>query len=132
MNEVSQFIQDCRTFFVATTDGDQPRVRPFGALIEWDGKIYFCTGNQKDFYKQCMNNPKVEICACASDGRWLRVSGKAVFENNIEVKKAFFEANPGVAAIYQSVDSPIFEVFYLRDAKAMFYSFTAAPRTAAL
>jgi uncharacterized pyridoxamine 5'-phosphate oxidase family protein len=132
MNEAVQFIKDCGTFYVATEDGGQPRVRPFGAVLEHGGRAYFCTGNHKNFYKQCVKNPRAEICACAQDGNWLRVEGSVVFENDAQVKKEFFEAYPGVAGIYQSTDNPVFEVFYLKDARATFYSFAAAPRTIAM
>jgi uncharacterized pyridoxamine 5'-phosphate oxidase family protein len=132
VNDVVQFLAQCGTFFVATADGDQPRVRPFGAVLEHGERIYFCTGNQKEFYKQCVKNPKTEICACNENGQWLRITGSIVFEKNTDVKRKFFDAMPGLGHIYQSADSPVFEVFCLQGARATFYSFAAPPRTVVL
>lgn len=132
MHDVVQFLTECGTFFVATTEGDQPRVRPFGAVLEHGGRIYFCTGNHKEFYKQSVRNPKTEICACKESGQWLRITGSIVFEMNIEVKRKFLDAMPALRGLYQSADNPVFEVFYLGDARATFHSFTAPPRTVEL
>ena len=79
MEEILKFLENNATFFLATEEGDQPRVRPFGFAMEFEGKLYLCTGNQKLVYAQLQRNPKVEICAMAASGEWLRLSGKAVF-----------------------------------------------------
>lgn len=129
MNEAVKFLKDCGTFFIATVDGDQPRVRPFGAVVEYRGKAYFCTGSQKEFYKQSVKNPKTEICACAQGGQWIRISGEIEYTTNLEVKQQFFTESPGLARIYEKPENPVFSVFSLKDGKATFYSYTSAPKT---
>ena len=87
MEEILKYLGAGATFFLATQDGDQPRVRPFGFAMDFNNKLYFVTGNQKDVFRQLKENPKCEICAMASDGSWLRVSGEAVFDGNLDAKK---------------------------------------------
>lgn len=127
MNRVAELLGEAKVFHIATIDGDQARVRPFGFVMDFEGKVYFVTGNGKDFYKQAKKNPKVEISAMLPDGRWIRVSGRAVFDGNMAAKKKAFELYDGFKALYQSPDSPTFEVFYLEDTSAAVYSFTEAP-----
>jgi uncharacterized pyridoxamine 5'-phosphate oxidase family protein len=129
MSEVVKFLSDAGTFYVATVDGDKPKVRPFGIAIEHDDKIYFGTSNQKDVYKQLQVNPYFEVSTTAKDGSWIRLKGKAVFENNMAVKKKAFESLPAIAAIYGTPESPLFEVFYISEGEASVYSFTGAPKT---
>ncbi|WP_010243104.1 pyridoxamine 5'-phosphate oxidase family protein [Acetivibrio cellulolyticus] len=129
MSEVVKFLSDAGTFYVATVDGDKPKVRPFGIAIEHESKIYFVTGNQKEVYKQLQINPNFEVSATSKDGRWIRLKGKAVFENNIEVKKKAFEILPVLASLYNTPENPIFEVFYISKGEASIYSFTDAPKT---
>ncbi len=129
MSEAVKFLSDAGTFYLATVDGDKPRVRPFGIAVEHEGKIYFVTGNQKDVYKQLQVNPNFEVSATAKDNSWIRLKGKAVFENNIEVKKKAFEILPALAGLYKTPDNPIFEVFYASEGEAAIYSFTEAPKT---
>ena len=131
MNEVLEFLQNSQIFFVATNDGEQPRVRPFGFVMEYDKRLYFCTGNQKPFYQQLQNNPKLEICAC-KDAEWVRIEGEASFDSRLEVKQKVFELDEGVAGIYGTPDNTNFEVFFLENAKATFYSFTSDCRTVSL
>lgn len=128
MDEVLKFIGNQAVFYIATVDGDKPRVRPFGLAIPREGKIYFATGNKKDVYRQMIANPFVEICTMGPDNQWIRISGKAVFENNMEVKKAAFSDLPHLKEIYRSPENPEFEVFYLTGAEAAIYSMTAPPR----
>jgi uncharacterized pyridoxamine 5'-phosphate oxidase family protein len=127
MSRVAELLGDAKVFHIATIDGDQARVRPFGFVMDFEGKVYFVTGNTKDFYKQVTKNPKVEMSAMLPDGRWIRVSGKAVFDGSAAAKKKAFEQFDGFKDLYQSPNNPIFEVFYLEDASAVVYSFTEAP-----
>ncbi|MEL7657780.1 MAG: pyridoxamine 5'-phosphate oxidase family protein, partial [Bacillota bacterium] len=76
MNEVLEFLNECGVFFLSTMEGDQPRVRPFGFVMEHDGKLCYCTSNQKPVYAQLMANPKAEISGSTKDARWIRISGK--------------------------------------------------------
>ncbi|MBO7356987.1 MAG: pyridoxamine 5'-phosphate oxidase family protein [Lachnospiraceae bacterium] len=127
MQKVEQFLKDAGTYYLATLEGDQPRVRPFGTAHIFDGKLYIQTGKVKNVSKQIHANPKVEICA-VKDGEWLRVSGTLVEDERIEAKQALLDAYPSLKNMY-SADDGNTEVFYLKDATATFYSFTAEPVT---
>ncbi len=128
-----EFLQVARVFFVATLDDDQPRVRPFGLVLEQDGRLYFVTGNGKAVYRQLQANPRLEISAVSPSGHeWLRLTGKAVFEQNAEVKKAAFTVMPALADIYGTPDNPSFEVFYLMQGEATFCSFVNPPESGTL
>lgn len=129
MSEVVKYLSEAGTFYVATVDGDKPKVRPFGIAIGHDDKIYFGTSNQKEVYKQLKVNPYFEISTTAKDGSWIRLKGKAVFEENMAVKKKAFEVLPVLANIYGTYDSPVFEVFYISEGEASVYSFIGAPKT---
>jgi uncharacterized pyridoxamine 5'-phosphate oxidase family protein len=119
-------LKEAGVFYVATVDGDQPRVRPFGAVIDFEGKPYFCTNNTKDVFKQIMNNPKTEICASLPDNRWVRVSGTFVRDDNDAVRTAMLEDMPMLKNMY-SVGDGLFEVLYLDNAVATVYSRGGAP-----
>lgn len=125
MNQIAQFLADCKPFYIATTEGDQPRVRPFGAVAEWDGKTYICTNNQKKVFAQLIKNPRVEITGMAGD-KWIRLCGKVAVDSRAEARQAMIEANPSLQKMYR-VDDGIFEVLYFTEAKATVYSFTADP-----
>ncbi len=127
MEKVCQFLKDCGTYFLATEDGDQPRVRPFGTVNIFDGKLYIQTGKVKDVSKQIAANPKVEISAFAG-GKWIRVSGTLVNDDRIEAKTSMLDAYPNLKAMY-SADDDNTQVLYLKDATATFCSFTEAPET---
>ena len=109
MERVCTFLKEAGTYYLATVDGDQPRVRPFGTIHIFEG------------------NPKAEICAF-KDGVWLRVAGELVDDNRVEPKKSMLEAYPELRAMYDPEDNNT-EVLYFKDAKATFSSFTAAPET---
>jgi uncharacterized pyridoxamine 5'-phosphate oxidase family protein len=129
MNEVFDFLTETRTFYLATIDGDQARVRPFGAVAKFEDKLYFVTNNTKDVFKQLTANPKVEVSATSSKGEWIRLSGNAVVDSRQEAKVAMLEANPMLKKMY-SADDGVVEVFYLTDAVAVFNSFgSAEPKT---
>lgn len=117
MNKVAQFLTDSKTFYLATMEDDQPRVRPFGAVMEWDGKVYICTNNKKDVYAQIQKNPKVEISATDQSFNWIRIAGKLVTDNRREAREAMLKAQPGLESMYK-LDDGIFEVLYFTDATA--------------
>lgn len=131
MNEVLEFLTNNPTFYIATMDGDQPRVRPFGAVMKFEDKLYFTTNNTKPVFNQLVKNPKVEISTTSPKGEWIRLNGKAVVDSRTEVKAAMLEAVPMLKNMY-SLDDNIFEVFYLKDAVATFNSFTGGSKTISL
>lgn len=126
MEEVYNFLKDCGTFYIATIDGDKPRVRPFGVVNIFENKLYIQTGKVKNVSKQIEINPKVEITA-SKDGRWIRLEGKLVRDERREAKASMLNANPMLRSMY-SEDDDNTEVLYFENAKATFCSFTDAPR----
>ncbi len=127
MKEVLQFLKDNPTFFLATVDQDRPRVRPFGAVAEWKGKLYLITSNQKKVWEQIKQNPNIELCGMNPKGEWLRVEAAAVCDSSREAKEHMLQENPNLTSLY-SADDGIMEVFFLQNATATFYSFTSEPR----
>lgn len=127
MQEVYEFLKKCGTYYLATMDGDQPRVRPFGTVDLFDGKLYIQTGKVKDVSKQMLDNPKVELCAFDGE-KWLRVAASAVLDDNLAAQEHMLDAYPSLRKLYQPGDGNT-EVFFLKDATAVFSSFTEAPRT---
>ena len=125
MQKVVDFLKEAGTYYLATVEGDQPRVRPFGTVNLFEGKIYIQTGKVKDISKQLHINPKAEICAF-KDGIWLRVACTFVEDDRIEAKQSMLDAYPELGGMYKADDGNT-EVFYMKDAKATFSSFTAAP-----
>ena len=128
MNEVYEFLKACGTYFLATDENGQPRVRPFGTVDLFEGKLYFQTGKVKAVAQQLKANPKLEISAMSSDGRWLRLSAEAVLDDNVAAQEHMLDAYPNLRAMYQPGDGNT-EVYYLKNAKASICSFTAAPQT---
>lgn len=126
MQEVYDFLKKCGTYYLATVDGDQPRVRPFGTIEMFEGKLYIQTGKIKEVSKQIQANPKVEISAFM-DGKWLRVAGKLVRDDRYEAKKHMLDNYPSLQAMY-SADDDNTEVLYFEDATATFSSFTEEPK----
>ena len=127
MNEVYEFLKSAQTYYLATVEGDQPRVRPFGTVNIFEGKLYIQTGKVKPVSKQLQANPKAEVCAF-KDGQWLRVSGELIRDDRREPKAAMLEAYPSLQGMY-SADDDNTEVLYFKDATAVFSSFTSEPRT---
>ncbi|MDO4633058.1 MAG: pyridoxamine 5'-phosphate oxidase family protein [Eubacteriales bacterium] len=127
MNEVLEFLKSCGTFYLATTDGDQPRVRPFGAVCEFEGRLYIVTNNQKDVYKQMQKNSKIEISGM-SQGKWIRLAGNAVHDSRREARVAMLEANASLGSMYNADDN-LMEVLYIENGTATFCSFTEEPKT---
>ena len=127
MQKVEKFLKEAGTYYLATVDGDQPRVRPFGTVNIFDGKLYIQTGKMKDVSKQIHKNPKVEICAF-KDGDWLRLSGELVEDTRREAKASMLDAYPNLRQMYSEDDANT-EVFYIKNATASFSSFKSAPET---
>ena len=127
MQRVVDFLKAANTYYLATVDGDQPRVRPFGTAHVFEGRLYIQTGKVKDVSKQIHANPKVEICAF-KDGKWLRVAGELVEDDRIEARQSMLDAYPSLQGMYKADDGNT-EVFYFKNAKATFSSFTSAPET---
>jgi uncharacterized pyridoxamine 5'-phosphate oxidase family protein len=126
MQEVYEFLKKCGTYYIATVDGDQPRVRPFGTVEIFSDKLYIQTGKVKNVSKQMQANPKIEICAF--DGKeWIRVAATVVRDERLEAKQHMLDAYPDLQKMYRADDDNT-EVLYLKDATATIYSFTAEPR----
>lgn len=125
MKKAYEFLKACGTFYLATVEGDQPRVRPFGAVAAFEDKLYITTSNQKKVYAQLMANPKLEISGMAGD-KWLRLSATAVRDDRFAARAAMLEENPNLRALYNENDG-VMEVLYLKDAKAAVCSFVAPP-----
>ncbi len=121
MNEVYEFLKQVGTYYLATVEGDQPRVRPFGTVDLFEGGLYIQTGKVKAVSKQLHENPKAELCAFA-DGRWLRLSGELVPDERIEAKKHMLDSYPSLRAMYDENDGNT-EVFRFQNAEATFSSF---------
>ena len=127
MEEVIQFLKECGTYYLATVEGDQPRVRPFGTAHVFEGKLYIQTGKGKPVSDQMTANPKIEICAFQK-GQWLRIQAVAVEDDRVEARKSMLDAYPSLRKMYDENDGNT-QVFYLKDAVATFSSFTAPSRT---
>ena len=125
--KVCKFLEEAQTYYLATVEGDQPRVRPFGTELVYEGKLYIQTGKSKDVSKQLAVNPKAEICAFQG-GKWLRVAGELVNDDRREVKAAMLEKYPSLQRMY-SADDDNTQVLYFRNATATFSSFTEEPET---
>lgn len=127
MQKVVDFLNEAGVYYLATMDGDQPRVRPFGTAHIFEGKLYIQTGKVKPASKQIAANPKVEICAF-KDGTWLRLCGELVEDDRMEARKSMLDAYPELRSMYDEKDGNT-QVFYFKNATATFSSFTAEPKT---
>lgn len=127
MEEVQEFLKECGVYYLATTEGDQPRVRPFGTAEIFEDHLYIQTGKSKNVSKQIEKNPKVELCGF-KDGKWIRVTGKLVRDDRVEAKKNMLDKNPNLRGMYDEND-PNTEVLYFKNAVAVISSFTEAPKT---
>ncbi|WP_028505258.1 pyridoxamine 5'-phosphate oxidase family protein [Ruminococcus sp. FC2018] len=127
MKEVFDFLKSAGTYYLATVEGDQPRVRPFGTVDIFEDRLYIQTGKSKDISKQLANNPKAEICAF-KDGVWLRVAGELVNDDRVEAKEHMLDNYPELKGMYSAQDDNT-QVLYFKNATATFSSFTDAPRT---
>ena len=127
MKKVCDFLKDAGTYYLATDEGGQTRVRPFGTVNIFEDKLYIQTGKKKDVAKQIFANPKAEICAF-KDGVWLRLAGELVEDDRFEARASMLNAYPSLRAMYDENDGNTV-VFYFRNAEATFSSFTSAPET---
>lgn len=127
MRETYEFLKKCGVFYLATVDGDQPRVRPFGAINIFDNKLYIQTGKVKNVSKQMQNNNKIEICGFIN-GEWIRISAEVKRDDCIEAKESMLDNNPGLKSMYSVLDDNT-EVLYLENATAIISSFTNDPIT---
>ena len=126
MEEVFKFLKKCGVFYLATEEGNLPRVRPFGAINIYEGKLYIQTGKSKNVSKQMQINPNVEISGFV-DGKWIRLEGTVVRDDRYEAKADMLDNNPELKSMY-SADDDNTEVLYFENAKATFCSFTEEPR----
>lgn len=128
MNEVVQFLKANPVQYFATVGKDKKaKVRPFQFMIEDGGKLWFSTSNEKDVYAEMQENPYVEICVSTPKFEWMRLSGKTIFKNDMDVKEKILASSPLVKSIYKEASNPIFEVFYLDEAKAIIADFSGNP-----
>ena len=125
MEKIYEFLKAAGTYYLATVEGDQPRVRPFGTIDLFEGRLYIQTGKVKDVSKQIHANPKIEICAF-KDSVWLRVAAKAYADDRIKAQEHMLAAYPSLQGMYKPGDGNT-EVFCLKEGTATFSSFTAAP-----
>ena len=127
MERVYNFLKEAGVYYLATVEGDQPRVRPFGTANMFEGKLYIQTGKVKPCSKQILENPKVEISAFLG-GTWIRIAGELVEDDRVEAKKSMLDAYPNLRGMYDENDGNT-QVLYFKNATATFCSFTAAPET---
>ncbi|MBQ6551544.1 MAG: pyridoxamine 5'-phosphate oxidase family protein [Lachnospiraceae bacterium] len=127
MERVCSFLKEAGTYYLATVDGDQPRVRPFGTAHIFEGKLYIQTGKIKPVSKQLAANPKAEICAFKG-GQWIRVAGRLINDDRLEAKESMLDAYPNLKAMYDAKDDNT-QVLYFEDGEATFASFSAPAET---
>ena len=127
MERVCKFLKEAGVYYLATVEGDQPRVRPFGTANIFEGKLYIQTGKVKPTSRQLVANPKAEICAF-HNGVWVRIAGELVEDDRVEARKSMLDAYPSLRNMYNENDGNT-QVFYFKNAQATFSSFTAAPET---
>ncbi|MBR6949794.1 MAG: pyridoxamine 5'-phosphate oxidase family protein [Bacilli bacterium] len=126
MKEVQEFLKKCGVYYLATLDGEQPRVRPFGTAEIFEDHLYIQTGKKKDVFKQIEKNNNVELCGFV-DGKWIRVSGKLLVDDRVEAKKDMLDKNPELRGMYNENDDNTV-VLYFESGVATIYSFTEAPK----
>lgn len=126
MEEVLNFLRECGTYYLATVEWDQPRVRPFGTVNIFEGKLYIQTGKSKSVSRQIQANNKVELC-WFNDWKWIRVSGELVRDERVEAKKSMLDRYPELRGMYDENDHNT-EVLYFQNATATIYSFTSDPK----
>lgn len=127
MKEVVEFLTANPMGVLATVDGGRPRVRPWGFMFAEGSRLWFCTANTKDVFRQLQANPAVEFCSTSKDMVTLRVSGEVRFSKDMDVKKAIIAKNEMVKSIYKTADNPVFEIFCLEHGKAVRADFSGQP-----
>lgn len=131
MKNPVEYLRECKVFYLATCERNQPRVRPFGAVALYQNHVYLMTANTKKVYRQLKENPLAEVCAMHPDGTWIRICGNVVWDNSREAKVAMLEQNPDLRSMYSEDDGKM-AVFYLAGGSVTVESFAAAPETMAL
>ena len=126
MEEVLTFLRECGTYYLATVEWDQPRVRPFGTVNIFEWKLYIQTGKSKNVSRQIQANNKVELC-WFNDWKWIRVSGELVRDERVEAKKSMLDRYPELRGMYDENDHNT-EVLYFQNMTATIYSFTSDPK----
>jgi len=126
MREVLEYLKECGVFYIATDEQGQPRVRPFGVVADFEGKLYISTNNQKDVFKQMQENPKIEISGMKND-TWIRVEATVVRDNRKEAREKMLADNPSLEKMYAADDGKM-EVLYLQNATATISSFFNEPK----
>lgn len=127
MKEIYDFLKECNTYYLATVEGDQPRVRPFGTINIFEDKLYIQTNKQKNVSKQIHKNNKVEICGF-KNGEWIRLSGELIRDDRIAAKKDMLDNYPNLRGMYNEQDENT-EVLYFKNGTATISSFTNPPKT---
>jgi uncharacterized pyridoxamine 5'-phosphate oxidase family protein len=122
VKKVFEFVRDCGSYFIATTEGDQPRVRPFSSWFLYQGKLYIQTGRSKNVGKQILANPKIEICAYDGKGAWIRITAVAEEDGRVEAQQYALDQMPELKDMYKAGDGNT-AVFYLKDATAVYTSY---------
>ena len=125
MERIVKFLKDAEVYYLATVEGDQPRVRPFGTAHIFEGRLYIQTGKVKDVSKQLMANAKAEICAF-KDGEWIRIAGELIEDDRVEARRSMLDAYPSLQKMYAADDGNT-QVIYFRNAKATISAFTHEP-----
>ena len=126
MQEVYEFLKKCGTYYLATIEGDQPRVRPFGTVNIFENKLYIQTGKKKSVSEQMKENPNIAICSF-SEGQWIRLQAEVVEDDRVEAKQSMLDDNPNLKSMYSATDDNN-QVLYLKDATATIYSFGGEPK----
>ncbi len=127
MQDVVKFLKENSAGFLATVDNGRPRVRPFQFMLEESGKLYFCTNNTKDVFKQLKVNPYLEFSSVTGNFAWIRLQGKAVFTDDPAMKAKILASSELVKSIYQKPDNPVFEIFYIAEGTAVMADFSGQP-----
>ena len=125
MRRVCEFLKNAEVYYLATVEGDQPRVRPFGTVNEFEGKLYIQTGKIKPTSRQLAINPKAELCAF-KDGAWIRIACELVEDDRVEARKSMLDAYPNLRRMYDESDGNT-QVFYMKNATATISSFVNPP-----
>lgn len=128
MDRAMEFLKECGVFYLATVEEDQPRVRPFGAIFEYEGKLYTASNNTKKVFDQLMKNPKAEFSGMNKKGQWIRISCELYNDDRREVKEFALNEEKTLQSLY-NIDDGIFAVLYFKNATATIYSFKDAPET---
>lgn len=118
MSKISEYLKESGVFYLATEDGDKPKVRPLGFCMELNGKIYLGIGKHKKSFQQILKNPQIEICTCAKDFSWIRINGKAIVDDSEEVLTKAFETMPQLKDMYNEKTGAKLGMLYIDDIDA--------------